>query len=188
MIDISAQAMEEAKKSLEQIPGGIDRATRAAVNKTIRGVRTDIVTEIRANYVVKSQDIRRTLTLSIASRSNARAVVKSMGKPIALSKFKVRPGKVQRRGSKNKPIRVQVKKDGGGVLSNAFLAQFKSGHLGVVERKGKARFPVEEFYGPPIPKMLKNQEILNTIEDKAHDRLEKNFTHEIVRIWKGYGS
>lgn len=188
MIEVSTTAINEARKTLENIPNGIERATTSAINKTARGVRTDVVTEIRQDYAIKAKDIRNTLTLTKASKRSLSAVVKSVGSPISLAKFNIRPGRIQRKGSNNKPIRVQVKKGGGGPLRGAFLAQFSSGHMAVVERKGRARYPIRELYGPPVPKMLKNKGVLDKLNVKAKARMDKNFSHEIARIWKGYGT
>lgn len=98
------------------------------------------------------------------------------------------PRAIQRKGIHNKPLRVSVKRGSGAkTIKGAFLTQFKSGHMAVVNRKGKKRFPVVERYGPSIPQMFKADEIREPVVKDTEERLNKEFAHEVDRVLAGIG-
>lgn len=187
MIRIADSDIGRAIVMLDKIPNGVSKAARSAINKTITGVRTDTKQEVTKRYEVKSSAVHKSITINRAKGSTLEAFAISQGRPIPLVNFKVRPKKVQRKGPRNKKISVSVKKGSATTLNNAFVAQFKSGHMGVVERKTRKRYPVRELFGPSIPKMMENKFVMGVVEDKAQVRLKKSFNHEIDRIMKGYG-
>ena len=104
MITVDATELVRAINTLYKIPNGVDRAARSAVNKTARGVRTDVKNEVRDRYEIKAGDVLKSMSVQFASQGGLSAIIKSKGRPIALSKFKVKPKTVQRRGSKNRKI------------------------------------------------------------------------------------
>lgn len=187
MITVDARELANAVTILHNIPNGIDRAARSAVNKTIKGVRTDARKEVTQRYVIKAGTVQRAMTIQMARQGALEAVVRAQGRPIALSKFKVSPKRVQRRGRKNRKIAVSVRKGSSKTLNSAFAASFQSGHTGVVERVGAKRFPVKELYGPSIPQMMGNKEVSSSVNQHARERLRKNFAHGVNRILKGFG-
>lgn len=188
MIRISESGIGRAIVMLDGIPDGVPRAAMAAINKTIAGYRTDAKKEVVKRYEVGARAVHKSIEISRANKSALSAFALSQGKPISLSKFKVKPKRVQRKGRNNKKIAVAVKKGGKmTTLNRAFIVQYKSEHLGVAERETRNRYPIKELYGPSIPKMLENEGVMRTLEGYAEDRLRKNLDHEVYRIMKGYG-
>jgi len=55
----------------------------------------------------------------------------------------------------------------------------KTGHRGVFKHRGTARLPIQELYGPSIPKVFINDAILLAMEHLARDRWVKVFNQEI---------
>lgn len=183
MIDIQLKGADEALKKLATIPNGIEKAANRAINRTATSARAIVAREISKQYYVKITDIKKTIQLRRSNRKSLSAELISRGGVIALSKYKVSPRGVQHRGSKNRPLRVAVKKGAGKkTIGSAFIAQFKSGHVGVVHRKGKRRFPLQELYGPSIPQMLKNENVIGPVKEQTATRLQKEFEHEAGRV------
>lgn len=188
MIDIKLKGIEKAIEDLKDIPNGVERAANSAINRTAQAAKTYSAREISKNYHVKVSDVKKTLNLRKSKRKSLEAEITSTGAVIPLAKYKVSPKAIQRRGSRNRPLKVQVKRNGGAkVIKGAFLAQFKSGHMAVVNRKGPKRFPIAERYGPSIPQMFKADEVREPIVTNTEERLSKEFAHEVERVLKGYG-
>lgn len=81
-------------------------------------------------------------------------------------------------------VSVRVKKKGGfKYLPGVFMATVRAGgsgvHLGFFERKGKARLPIEQKYGPGVPAMLKNKMSMQTIYATINKNYERIFEHEM---------
>lgn len=186
MIDIKLKGVDKALERLTTIPKGVQKAANTAINRTAISARAISSREIVKHYNVKVTDVKRTMIVKRSSRKSLEAEIISKGGVIALSKYKVTPKVVQHKGNKNKPLRVAVKKGSGQkIIRGAFMAQFKSGHLGVVRRRGEKRFPVQELYGPSIPQMFKNEAVVAPVKKLVEDRLEKEFNHEAMRVIGG---
>lgn len=186
MIDIRLKGVDKALEKLSIIPKGIQKAANTAINRTATSARAISSREIVKHYNVKVTDVKKTMIVKRSNRKSLEAEIISKGGVIALSKYKVSPKGIQHKGNKNKPLRVAVKKGSGQkVIGGAFIAQFKSGHLGVVRRKGTKRFPIQELYGPSIPQMFKNEAVVAPVKKLVEDRLEKEFNHEAMRVIGG---
>mgnify|MGYP003171504434 FL=1 len=63
----------------------------------------------------------------------------------------------------------------------------KSGHTGMFERDGAGRLPITEFMGPSAAQMAANSVVVEQVEEKAQEVINKRIEHEITRILNGYG-
>lgn len=72
-------------------------------------------------------------------------------------------------------------------FAEAFIAKMKSGHTGMFERDGKSRLPITEFMGPSTAQMAGNSVIVERVEEKTQEVVNKRIEHEITRILNGYG-
>ena len=63
----------------------------------------------------------------------------------------------------------------------------KSGHTGMFERDGTGRLPITEFMGPSAAQMAANSVVVEQVEEKAQEVINKRIEHEITRILNGYG-
>ena len=145
--------------------------------------------EVPQRYYVSSGTVRGTIRTVNASKSSLSGAVVSRGSPIALSKFKVSPNRGVKRTKKGFSPGVYsagVEKSGGmKPLSGdpkAFIADMKSGHRGVWNRVSNKRFPIKQLYGPSVPQMAKNEEIMVKINKEAGETLEKRINAEVNNI------
>lgn len=183
MIEFTAAQMEKAERLLQHIPGGAQKALSRAMNRAIDSAKTEASRKARETYHVRHKDVLDTIKVSKSSPSNLNAVVVSRGYVFALTKFQVTPKKPQPK--RKKEIVVRVKRGEGGPIKRAFVTQLKSGHLGVFKRAGKARFPIEQFYGPSVPQMLGNVKVTDAVEQRAAAVMNDRLDHEIMRILEG---
>lgn len=186
-IKIDDAQIRRLKREFREIPGKSRRALSATLNKTIVGVRTDTVRVVVKEYLVRSGDVRSTLTIRKATINRLDASMRSEGTAIRLIKFRTSPKSATSRRPAG-GVRVQVKRSGGGGrISGAFIAVMRNASVGVFVRKGRSRLPIEQLYGPAIPSMIGGDDVWLALETMANQRLAKNLNHEIERILKGFG-
>lgn len=182
-IKIDPQEIDRIEKMLTTIPQGMEKATSSAINRTLQMTRTSATRKAREKYDIKAKDVRDTIKLKRAGKSNSQGAMISRGTPIPLMKFKVNPSKPN--PARKKPVFASVKKSGGSIKS-AFVTSFDSGHAGVFERVGISRFPIKEFYGPSSPQMIGEQSIIEELEDEAQEIMLRRLSHEAVRLLGRY--
>lgn len=173
MIEFNVKQIERAERLLGGIPGALPKAQASAINRSLITARAEIVRAVRKEYVIKAEDIRNTIRVTNASASAPIGRIKSLGGPIPLVKFDV---------SKN-PVRARVKKTGAKKpIKHAFRQSMGNGYQGVWIRAGKERYPLKQLYGPSIPQMIGNENVIKSVEEKALETLDKRIDHEIDRI------
>ena len=57
----------------------------------------------------------------------------------------------------------------------------------VFERVGSPRFPVEQKFGPSTGHMMRNEEVIEKMDETIRDTYEKRVEHEILRVLNGWG-
>ena len=181
-ITISAPALERANNALRHIRGAFPRAVASATNRTLEGLRTDAVSETKGRYFAKSGDIRKTLTLKRASAGNMAGVMVSRGKRKSLAEYKLTP--TAPRKGRRAALRGAVKNDGLKSLgSNAFLIRLgAAGRYWPYIRTGKGRWDIKALISPSIPQIIKNEETVKIMRQKAAERFEKRLDHEMLRL------
>lgn len=211
MITIDEKGMEEAQRLLKKFPKAVPKAAARAINRAVTAGKKAAWDKVKAEYTVK----RASVTVAWektkqATAGNLQAEIISRGSPIALSKFKVKPKNPPKRRAKN-PVFVQVKKSGGGTITDAFIAKMNSKHTGVFRRmqegsKGaihqymaggeprpkkrgggmtKGRAAINQKFGPAVPSMLGSPTVSAFIETRAKEVLDQRFMHEVNAILNG---
>jgi hypothetical protein len=193
MISINVRVGEDqlrtVRESLRHIPGAADKAIMRAINKAIEGARTDAIKAITQQYYIKAADVRKTIHLIRAKPGNLEGQVVSSGGPFPMIKFNVKPKKPE--NQRGKRVSARAKVIAGikfGVIESypeAFIATVGAGHVGVFERKGDARLPINQKYRLSVPQMLGNKDILEYIDKRAQDRLDKELLHQTKYLFGG---
>lgn len=183
MINISVgadEALQRAKKNLAHVKGGFQRAVTSSLNRVIEGMRTDAARETKERYFISAGDVRKTLSLRKAGAGNLSAGLKSRGRRRSLADYKL-TSKSPKSGVKN-ILRGAVKRDGGlKTLNNGFLIRSGGGYRPFY-RTGRGRYDFKPFISPAVPQLLKNEAIVQKLQDNAASRFEKRLNHEVLRL------
>lgn len=184
-VEVKCTGDDLVEKVLATMPKKVKKAASMSVNKTARSTRTLMARSASKTYFVTVGNARETINVTKkAGGDDLTAEVVSRGRPISFAKFKVNPLKVQHKGSKNRKLRVHVKRGSAEKrLDRAFTMAIGSG-VGVFERTGRARFPVRKLFGPAVPSMLKDENIQDTIKKTASEKLNAELDRQIRRILK----
>lgn len=194
LYELKVSGIEDVEKRLGSLRSKAPTVVSRAINRAVTNANKNMAKETSAEYYISSGDVKKTLTQVKASKANLSGAVISSGTGIALSKFKVNPGTVVRyRGKSRSPktYRAGVKKDGGVKPLDgdpkAFIAIMKSGHKGVFEREGDESLPIKQLYGPSVPQMVKNEDIMKKINKEANETLQKRIDAEINNLLRKGG-
>lgn len=119
------------------------------------------------------------------------------GGVIPLYKFEVSPTEAKY-GTGRKTVMSSVMRGGGAeAINNGFIAEMGNGYVGVFERKGTWRRKtrptqtgrntennekIKELFGPSLARMAENTVVLQTVEDRVNEVINKRIEHEIERL------
>ncbi|GEB35304.1 hypothetical protein BPA01_48840 [Brevibacillus parabrevis] len=166
----------------------------SALNRTIHGVGTEATRKTKERFFVKTADVKGTLRTRNAAPENLEATMTSTSKNLPLMRFKTNPGKVPKR--RPAATKSAVRRVGLAPVRGAFIAQMRSGHVGVfkrmrswrhkkVTRNGKTYWsglPIRELYGPSVPGMVGSRKVVEHVEQEAKRRMETRLDHEMNRL------
>lgn len=187
MMRIKVQGVKVAVKAIEKVSLNTKKAAMYSVNRVVQRTRTDTTREAAKDYFVRVGDVRKAIVVKKANMTTLTGYITATGKPLELKQFKVNPMKVQHRGRKNRRLRARVKRNSGGnMLNGAFVAVLKDHkEENIYERVGKERYILKKLFGPSIPQMIKNEDVIDRISKTAEQRLNDETNRQIERLLGG---
>ncbi len=181
------QAVKKAGRALQLVPQGIEKVTSHAMNRTITGIRTDIVKTVCGIYNVPQWRVRNHISIFKSNRKDLRAHLRlEDSKNVSLMRYGGRSVAINRKMSKRKGATVQVHKTGARKpIHGAFIAKGRNHATLIFKRDGKERNPIHALYGPGYPNLFKDDDIRGDLQRKAEERFEKNFFHHAQALING---
>lgn len=177
MITIEPVNIEPVIAALSRIPGGIERAARSAIRRTLRGGRKDAGTLTRRRYTLPAGVVTSSLSVKVSGLSGE---MRSRGGRNPLEKAKTNPkGRIRTRG---RYIRAEVVRGQGGVIPKAFRPY----GAGIFAREGRSRYPIRRLSTVSAPGMVSHPSVSEPIINKMSQRFSVNFLHEAAAVLGGY--
>lgn len=105
------------------------------------------------------------------------------GYEIPLYKFNVTPKKP----GTGKQVSATMKRGGGAVYDDAFIAEMKSGHIGVFHRETRKHLPISEYMGLSAAHMVGETAVAEKLQEEAQKTVDERVMHEVERLLNGYG-
>lgn len=178
--------VEDAKAMLSGVQNGFVRAYARALNRSVTGVQTDMVSMARDDYAYKVAAVRARMWKTRATWSRLTASVRSRGAGVLLSDFlgtrQISTG-----------LSVDVKRSTGRQgIKHGFLnkspksAKLLSLRREVVDGRRSARYPIEALYGPHPEVVWNTEENWDKLQDQADERLVVAFSHEVDYVMSQY--
>lgn len=213
---VGQDALSRAEKLLEDIPGGVEKAIRSAMARSVSHLRAQSTKSVRERYDIKATNIHdaENAKVSYSYQNGIQAHVVFAGQRIPLYRFGgASPSMPTKDTSGRTPAMIGMLAGGKGewkllypsipahghVLKNtspalfqhAFVAKMKStGHVGIYERTGEMtshdKDEIEELFGPSVPQMLGSQEVTERLSKEAMEKFEERLDHEINAILYGW--
>jgi hypothetical protein len=175
----------QAERALDQLGTRAPAVIARVINRTATSVRAVMAREIAKDIGLPVGPIKDALKVqsAIPQADDIRARISVSGAKIPLAKFHA-SGPLPSRGRGTVSARI------GGTrkrYEGAFLAQMRSGHIGVFRRKGpstrKSRgawspnLPIVELKGPSLPQVFAKYVPLGIA--RGQEQLVKNLEHEV---------
>jgi len=183
---IDGNMLKVIEDALGDLKGESRKVLKNAVNKTAKQAKTRLAEKAQETYVVKKTRFTKAMATRNATVVKPEATIKITGEQMELKDFKVSPATYK---PKNRPsvtkAKVLLSSSLKGLQSNtkAFLARFSNGHVSVVQRRTKARFPIKKLLSNSIPKMVGSQKrVYGIIEPDIYDDLMDNIHQEIRKV------
>lgn len=198
--EVDTKDLRQVQEELQELSGQVPHVAVRALNKAMKGTKTDMVAIVRESHTFKATALRKRLKINRATRADISGSVESRGNPIHLTDM---AGTRQTK----KGVTVNVKKDTGRqLIPRAFKAKSKtSGKEMVLRRPGKDTYSSYQDmygrYGPagtggtvmkrgrtatllwfpaPYPESVYNTpDTWAKVEDAAAKRLDENIGREI---------
>jgi hypothetical protein len=192
-VDVFQDALDSAIGEMETV---VKAAIKSTMRRTRSHARTLISSIIREKWNISKTDLDKKIQLRI--RQPTRNYYESFevmikGISISLSYFGAKQfadnrvitrkvGRQNKRRSKFQGTEVEVIKGRKTKLSGVFLQATDNGHMMVMRRKGKGRYPLEIKASISMASMYGGQRSGNTadrFEEGLLDYIERTFEHEL---------
>lgn len=170
MIELDIEGDERLIDQLNRMqPEQVASAVRAAAKRAATAARLAGVKEIRAVYTMKSGDIKN------------RAQIKNETDGASIQvKGSMEPVKKYRAALRRQGVFVSIKKG----MSTVVPRSFQQGGR-FLARRGQARYPIKGLYGPSVPQLFGNAQVMQAIEARGNEVFETRLYHEIERLMGG---
>lgn len=169
-ISAEIEAADQLLDMLEQLrPKGLQKAIQRASKRAAIAARTAGTKSIRSIYTIKSGSLKARTQLRNDANGTT-ILVRGTTEPV--SRYK---------SSKRKyGVFVAIKRDGGGRVPRSFSL---NGHF--VARAGRERYPVKGLYGPAVPQLFGNPDVMEEMQDRGREIFNSRLEHELERLIGG---
>lgn len=184
LISIDASQLKYVEQVLRNVKNGAARVVQGAINTSLTEARRNLYDAIKNEYSLNKISSRHKEAISMqrASPSNLAGTLRYRGFNIPLINFRVSPKKPAKRNPRQVRVRSEIHRGEVKTWRGAFIAQMKSGHVGVFTRVGRSRYPIKEQYSTSVPQMINyvlehdpslQSKLQGVAEKKLNEQVEK---------------
>lgn len=170
-------ALKGVEATLRGIRAGYQAAVMRSLNRAVVTGRSAVVKGVRKEYTVKAKTVRDHYKIERATVDDLEAVLSSKGDRLPIHGFKYSP-KSDTTGNARKRVRVAVRNDGG---LKPLGATFVWRGL-VLHREGPESLPVNLVYGPSVPSMSGNSEVVEFARKTMEEAFLRRLDHEVKEV------
>ena len=161
-----------------KVEEALGRALRLAGNQALREMQDASAQHVTSRKLIDEGRVRDGMPLVFPGRKDAIASLewteKVSGEVMPLSRF---PFIATAQG-----VHVRVNMTSGfKVLTSAFVRRLSTGHLGVFQRKGKARLPIKELWTTRISDAMSDAGAAEKAQAKAMEKFGPAFERSLAR-------
>lgn len=149
------------------------KAAISALNRTAQQVKTAANRKIREKYSFQARVVAQSLKVARSQFARLEVSVISEGKRIRVIDASAR--------QTPRGVTVLIGKQRK-LITSAFIATMKSGHVGVFSRRTKKRLPIDEIYTIAIAEAFGSEAVTATMRLKAEEVFIPRFEHELGRL------
>jgi len=181
-IQVNQVQVDEIRALLANINNGAERAIRTALNRTLDGAVTLTAKRIGETVTLKSAMIKNNITKARATNYELGAMMRMKSRRMPLAAFTTNPtaANMFTRDTGN-GVSVKVFKNRPPVrFRHAFFARLQNGYIGLFDRRGSKRLPIDELKGPYLASIYENTPGLGyEVEQTSAERLQTELAHQV---------
>jgi len=183
--------LQRVREMLRAIPQEMPGVISRGINRTARPAKTEIARRLKKELKTDSEQIKKGIILTEATRAHWSAKIGIVKKLIPLIAFRARQTK--------KGVTYQIGQQGRKLIKSGFFATMpiksrgfwtnlflgadvpsRPGHTGVFKRKGKGRLPIQELFGPSLGVAFEGApEIVKEVTSGLYFKLSRNIDEQI---------
>ncbi|HVN96055.1 MAG TPA: phage tail protein [Syntrophorhabdaceae bacterium] len=197
--DMKLEGVEQALKLFD--PNLVRRAANTAINDAAKEGITGAEREIQTEYNINKSKLSQFLKLTVKAKGyDVEATITGKGRGLALSYFDAKQVGVMIRNLKigAEKFKTVMTKNGrrfGGDVTalvklasgrkivqgkygnKPFIAQMKTGHIGVWVRQGKERKPIEQLFGPGVGGLFGTKKVMDRTISIINEKFGSRFAY-----------
>ena len=198
MIEVSEQTISKIHTILAGVQDADKKVLKPALTRGLMAGKTAAGKAVRQTYNISAGDFNGKGRIEYNNVSaNGDGIIGSIrysGGVIPLAKFKVTPKTPIQKKTPSAAVLKASSLTSFGNEKNVFVAQMKSGHIGIFQRKegkyssrrgeGKNKHTekLKELLSPAVPTMVGNEKVMQTVEDRVNEVINQRIDHEIERL------
>lgn len=191
-IKVEIKGIKEALSQFD--PKKVRLAANSALNKVAAQAKTEASRQIRTEFNIKASDVSKNMKLTTRAHGDQmEAEITGFKRGMALSYYGSKQAGViankksfrlthRAKNGRGGLVSVEVRKGGRKTLSGEpkpFITKFKSGHIAVVQRENKKRFPIKQLMGPGIALLFGSKKIKDATKKLINEKFQSIFDHEL---------
>ena len=146
-------------------PQEVYKASASAAQRAMVAARTAGQRKIRGIYTIKAGDLKSRVTIR---RTEGGSKMRIRGPMEGVQKY--------RAAAKKSGVFVMIKKGERTRIPRAFMLRDS-----FLRRETRARYPIKGLYGPAVPQLFGNPEVLEVMETRGQEVFASRLEHEISR-------
>ena len=192
MIEVSEQTIDRIHTILAGVEKADEKVLKPALARGLMAGKTAAGKMVRQTYHISAGDFNSRGYMRYNSvTKNGDGIIGSIeysGGVIPLIKFKVSPSTPKKRTTPSAAVLKANSLVKFNRQKNVFVAQMKSGHIGIMERQKGTVSPatgkekLKELLSPAVPQMVGNEKVMQNVEERVNEVINQRIEHEIERL------
>ncbi len=192
MIEVSEQTIDRIHAILAGVEKADEKVLKPALARGLMAGKTAAGRMVRQTYHISAGDFNSRGYMRYSSvTKNGDGIVGSIeysGGVIPLMKFKVSPSTPKKKTTPSAAVLKASSLVKFNRQNNVFVAQMKSGHIGIMERQKGTVSPatgkekLKELLSPAVPQMVGNEKVMQNVEERVNEVINQRIEHEIERL------
>ena len=192
MIEVSEQTIDRIHTILAGVEKADEKVLKPALARGLVAGKTAAGKMVRQTYHISAGDVNSRGYMRYNSvTKNGDGIIGSIeysGGVIPLMKFKVSPSTPKKRTTPSAAVLKASSLVKFNRQKNVFVAQMKSGHIGIMERQKGTVSPatgkekLKELLSPAVPQMVGNEKVMQNVEERVNEVINQRIEHEIERL------
>ncbi len=192
MIEVSEQTIDQIHTILAGVEKADEKVLKPALARGLMAGKTAAGKMVRQTYHISAGDFNSRGYMRYNSvTKNGDGIIGSIeysGGVIPLMKFKVSPSTPKKKTTPSAAVLKASSLVKFNRQKNVFVAQMKSGHIGIMERQKGTVSPatgkekLKELLSPAVPQMVGNEKVMQNVEERVNEVINQRIEHEIERL------